>query len=58
MKDLNIILDTIKLLEVNIRQTLSYINHSNIVSDRLPREMTIKTKINSNLDGLRNYHAK
>ena len=45
-KDLNIRLDTIKLLEENIRRTLFDINHSKILFDRAPREMEIKTKIN------------
>ena len=46
IKDLNIKPDTMKLLEGNIGQTLSDINHSNIFSDPPPRVMTIKTKIN------------
>ena len=46
IKDLKVRPDTIKLLEENICQTLSDINHSNIFSDPLPRAMTIKTKIN------------
>ena len=46
IKDLNIRPDTIKLLEENIGQTLSDINHSNIFSDPPPRVMTIKTNIN------------
>ena len=46
MKDLDIRPDTLKLLEENIGQTLSDINHSNIFSDPLLRELTIKTKIN------------
>ena len=45
IKDLDIRPDTIKLLEENIGQTLSDINHSNI-SDPPLRAMTIKTKIN------------
>uniref|UniRef100_A0A8D2C5J6 Uncharacterized protein n=1 Tax=Sus scrofa TaxID=9823 RepID=A0A8D2C5J6_PIG len=44
IKDLNIKPDTMKLLEGNIGQTLSDINHSNIFSDPPPRVMTIKTK--------------
>jgi len=44
--DLNVRLDSIKLLEDNIGLTLSDINHSNIFSDPSPRVMTIKTKIN------------
>ena len=46
IKDLNIRPNTIKLLEENIGQTISDINHSNIFSDPLPRVMTIKAKIN------------
>ena len=46
IKDLKIRPDTIKLLEENVGQTLSDINHSNIFSDLPPRIMTIKTKIN------------
>ena len=45
IKDLNIRPQTIQLLEENIGQTLSDINHSNIFSDPPPRVMTIKTKI-------------
>ena len=44
IKDLNIKLNTIKLLEENIGRTLT--NISNIFSDPLPRIMKIKTKIN------------
>ena len=43
IKDLNIREDTIKLLEENIGQTLSDINHGNIFSDPPPRAMKIKT---------------
>ena len=46
IEDLYIRPDTIKLLEENIGQTLSDINHSNIFSDLSPRVRTIKTKIN------------
>ena len=46
IKDLDIRPDTIKLLEENIGQTLSYKNHSNISSDPPLRVMTVKTKIN------------
>ena len=46
IKDLDIRPDTIKLLEENIGQTLSDINHSNIFSDPPPTVMTIRTKIN------------
>jgi len=44
-KDLNIKLDTIKLLEENIDRTLFDVNHCNIVLDPPPRIMKIKTKI-------------
>ena len=44
--DLDIRPDTIKLLEENIGQTLSDINHSNIFLDLPLRVMTVKTKIN------------
>ena len=43
IKDLDIRPDTIKLLEENIGQTLSDINHSNVLPLRV---MTVKTKIN------------
>ena len=46
IKDLDIRLDTIKLLKENTGQTLSDINDSNIFTDPPPRVMTIKTKIN------------
>ena len=46
IKDLNIWPDTIKLLQENIGQILSDINHSNIFSNLPPRVMKIKTKIN------------
>ena len=46
MKDLDIRPHALKLLEENIGQTLSDINHSNIFSDPPPRVITIKTKIN------------
>ena len=46
IKDLNVSLDTIKLLEENIGRTLYDINHSKILFDPPPREMEIKTKIN------------
>ena len=44
IKDLNIRLDTIKLLEENTGSILSDINCSNIFSDIPPRVMKIKTK--------------
>ena len=44
IKDLDIRPDTIKLLEENIGQTLSDVNHSNIFPDPPPRVMKIKQK--------------
>ena len=44
VKDLNIRLETIKLLEENIGRTLSDINHSKILYDPPPRLMEIKAK--------------
>ena len=46
IKDLNVRLDTIKLLEENIGITLFDINRSNIFFDPPPRVIKIKTKIN------------
>ena len=46
IKDLNVRLETIKLLEENIGKTLSDINHSKIFYDPPPRVMEIKAKIN------------
>ena len=46
IRNLNVRLDTIKLLEENIGRTLFDINHSNIFLDPPPRVMEIKTKIN------------
>ena len=46
IKDLNVRPETIKLLEENIGKTLSDINHSRILYDRLPRILEIKAKIN------------
>ena len=46
IKDLNIRLDTIKLLAENIRRTLFDINHSKNFFDPPPRVMEIKRKIN------------
>ena len=46
IKDLNVRLDTIKLLEENIRKTLFDLNHSKIFFDPPPRVTEIKTKIN------------
>ena len=46
IKDLNVRLGTIKLLEENIGKTLFDINHSKTFFDPVPRVMKIKTKIN------------
>ena len=46
IKDLNIRLDTIKLLEENIGRTLFDINCSNIFLDSSPTVLKIKTNIN------------
>ena len=46
IKDLNVRLDTIKLLEENIGRKLFDINQSNILFDLPPRITTIKAKIN------------
>ena len=46
IKDLNVRLETIKLLEENIGKTLSDINHSRIFYDPTPRILEIKAKIN------------
>ena len=46
IRDLNVRLGTIKLLEGNIGRTLYDINHSKILFDPPPREMEIKPKIN------------
>ena len=46
IRDLNIRLDTIKLLEENIGRTLFDINPSKIFFDPPPRVMEIKPKIN------------
>ena len=45
IKDLNVRLETIKLLEKNIGKTLSDINHSRILYDPSPTMMEIKVKI-------------
>ena len=42
IKDLNVRIDTIKLLEEKIGRTLYDINHSKILFDLPPREMEIK----------------
>ena len=46
IKDLNVRLETIKLLEENIGKTLSNINHSRILYDPHPRILETKAKIN------------
>ena len=46
IKDLNVRPETIKLLEENIRRTLSDINHNNVLYNPPPRVMEIKAKIN------------
>ena len=46
IKDLNVMPDTIKLLEENIGKRLSDINHNKIFFDPPPRVMKIQTKIN------------
>ena len=56
IRDLNVRLDTIKLLEENIGRTLFGINHSKIFFDPPPRVMEIKTKINKrNLMKLKSF---
>ena len=47
IRDLNVRVDTMKLLEENIGRTLCDINHSKIFFDPLPRVMEVKTKINN-----------
>ena len=46
IKDLNVRRETIKLLEENIGETLSDINHSRILYDPPPRILEMKGKIN------------
>ena len=46
MKDQNVRPETIKLLEENIGNILSDINHSRILYDPPPRVLEIKEKIN------------
>ena len=46
IKDLNVRLETIKLLEENIGRTLDDINQSKILYDPPPRVMEIKTEVN------------
>ena len=47
IKDLNVRLEAIKLLEKNIGRTLNDINQSKILYDPPPRIMEIKTKVNN-----------
>ena len=47
IKDLNVIPETIKLLEENIGKTVFDINHSRILYDTPPRVMEIKVKMNN-----------
>ena len=47
IKDLNVRLETIKILEENICRTLFDINHSNIFLDSSPKAREIKAKINA-----------
>ena len=47
IKELNVRLETIKLIGENIGRTLSDINHSKILHDPPPQVMEIKTKINT-----------
>ena len=47
IKDLNVGSDAIKLLQENIGRTLYDINHSKILFNPPPREMEMKTKINT-----------
>ena len=46
IKDLNVRLEIIKLLEKNIGRTLDDLNQTKILSDPPPRVMEIKTKVN------------
>ena len=56
IKDINIRLETIKLLEENIGKTLSNINHSRILYDPPPRILEIKAKISKwDLIKLKNF---
>ena len=58
IKDLNIRPETIKILEENIGQTLSAINHSRILYDPPPRVMEIKAKINKwDLSKLKSFYT-
>ena len=59
IKDLNVRLETIKLLEENIGRTLNDINQSKIVYDPPLRVIEIKTKVNKwDLIKLKFLHSK
>ena len=47
VKDINVRLETIKLLKENTGKTLSDINHSRILYDPPPKVMEMKAKINA-----------
>ena len=47
IRDLNVRPETIKLLEENIGETLSDINHSRILYDSLPSVIEVRTKVNT-----------
>ena len=49
IKDLNVRLENIKLLEENIGRTLDDINQGKILYDPPPRVMEMKTKVNKDL---------
>ena len=58
IRDLNVKLDTIKLLKENIGRTPFDINHSKIFFDSPPRVMEIKTKINKwDLTKLKSFYT-
>ena len=46
IKDLNISLNTIKVLEENIGRKISHIPHSNILTDMSPKARDLKERIN------------
>ena len=46
IKDLNVRLETIKLIKENIGKTVSNINHNRILYDPPPKVKEIKTKVN------------
>ena len=46
IKDLNVRLETIKLVKENIGKTVSNINHNRILYDPPPKVKEIKTKVN------------